>query len=340
MNSSFLRVVFALFLFVVLGFSFRRIDPDFIPLLPDSWPKPHYNFKKNPLNHAKIELGRTLFYDPILSLDSTISCASCHLSYSSFTHVDHNLSHGIRDSIGLRNSPVLVNLAWSKHFMWDGAVNHIDVQALAPISDAREMGEELNHVLLKLNKSETYQRLFEQAFGSSKITGEFLLKAIAQFQLTLISSNSKYDKVKRGELKFSEQELRGYKLFAQKCASCHTEPLFTNGEFECNGLPVDNGLKDWGRYRITQRSSDSLKFKVPTLRNIEYSYPYMHDGRFTTLTQVMDHYGQGIIKHANLSTDLQDDYSLNSVEKVDLIAFLLTLSDKEFMFNPQFAFPR
>lgn len=309
---------------------------------PASWPKPVYDFSASPLYRSKIELGRKLFYDPLLSADSTISCSSCHLNYTAFTHVDHALSHGIRDSIGTRNSPVLINLAWSKVFMWDGAVNHLDVQALAPISHPAEMGENITIVLKKLERSKDYPSLFRRAFGSLGITGERLLKALAQFQLTLVSMNSKYDQVMRKEkgAVFTEQEQRGYDLFKKHCAACHTEPLFTNGEFINNGLKPDPFLADPGRMKISLDTKDSLRFKVPTLRNIEFSYPYMHDGRFQSLNQVMNHYINGIYASPTLDPRLSNGVALTSNDKVDVIAFLLTLTDKTFLFNPDFAYPK
>lgn len=313
----------------------------YVPLeYPASWPKPVYNFEKSPLSQEGISLGRKLFYDPILSVDSSISCSNCHLSYTAFTHVDHDLSHGVGDSVGMRNSPALMNLAWNNSFMWDGAVNHLDMQALAPITHPAEMGEDFKHVLAKLQRGKVYPPLFEIVFGDSIITGEHLLKVLSQFQLTLVSANSKYDKMKRGEVAFSAQEQRGYELFKANCNTCHQEPLFTNGEFKNTGLPVDGALKDYGRMLITQQPSDSLLFKVPTLRNIEFSYPYMHDGRFKTLRQVLNHYSSGVVHSETVAYELQSGIPLGSNEKVDLTAFLLTLTDKEFLFNPAFAFPR
>jgi len=307
---------------------------------PDNWPSPTYNFKRNPLTKKGVELGRRLFYDPILSKDSSISCSNCHLSYTAFTHVDHKLSHGIYDSIGTRNSPALMNLAWSNSFMWDGGVNHLDVQALAPITHPAEMGEDITDVARKLQMSEKYPTLFKQAFGDSVITGEKLFKAISQFELTLISSNSKYDSVMRKETSFNEQEAKGYKIYQRNCASCHTEPLFTNSQYENNGLAIDSTLWDLGRMKITLNPNDSLKFKVPTLRNIEFSYPYMHDGRFKNLSEVLNHYEKGIVHNNTLSQQLRNNISLTSNEKVDLTTFLLTLTDKHFLFNKDYSFPR
>ena len=139
---------------------------------------------------------------------------------------------------------------------------------------------------------------------------------------------------------FTQQEQNGYLLFKKHCASCHTEPLFTNLQFENNGLPVDSILNDWGRMRITQKANDSLKFKVPTLRNIEFSFPYMHDGRFKKLSQVLNHYTNGIVHYSNLSQTLKQPIILTSNQKVDITAFLLTLTDKEFLFNKKFSYPR
>ncbi|MGV3610022.1 MAG: cytochrome-c peroxidase [Fluviicola sp.] len=309
---------------------------------PASWPEPIYNFKKNPLDSATVFLGRTLFYDPVLSADSTISCASCHSPYNAFTHVDHALSHGIKDRIGTRNSPVLVNLAWGKSFMWDGAVNHLDVQALAPLENHVEMDENLSHVIQKLNRQDKYKRLFKNAFHSETITGERFLKALSQFMLTLVSSNSKYDQVVRGEkgIQFTESESKGYVLFKEHCASCHTEPLFTDHSFQNNGLAVDSVLQDFGRMKITQRSSDSLKFKVPTLRNVERSAPYMHDGRYRSLQMVLFHYSSDIHASETLAPQLKKGIGLSEDDKRNLIAFLKTLTDHSFLGNKNLQYPR
>lgn len=307
---------------------------------PKYFPKPVYQFEQNQSNDLKIELGRTLFYDPILSLDNTISCASCHNPFNAFAHVDHNLSHGINDKIGKRNAPVLFNLAWHKSFMWDGAINHLDVQALAPISHPDEMGETMSNVLLKLNRNQIYKQLFYQAYGDSQINTERTLKSISQFLLSLISSNSKYDSMLLGKIQFNTQEQNGYRLFKLHCNSCHKEPLFSDFSFKNNGLSLDTGLNDFGCYSISLLPNDSFKFKVPTLRNVEFSYPYMHDGRFKTLAQVMNHYNSIDLNNKKISTELQRNLNLSSNEKVDIIAFLRTLTDKKFLFNPQHAYPK
>ncbi len=321
-------------------YGFSSIDS--LIVIPLGWGKPNYDFTKNPLNKETVALGRKIFYDPILSRDSTISCSSCHLSYTAFTHVDHDLSHGINGKIGTRNAPALMNLAWSKSFMWDGAVNHLDMQALAPISHPAEMGNDIENIVAQLQHSASYPNLFKAAFGDTVINGARILKAIAQFELTLISANSKYDQVMRKEpgVHFSTQEENGLLIFRKSCASCHTEPLFTNQQFANNGLAMDTFLKDIGRMKITQNAQDSLCFKIPTLRNIEYSFPYMHDGRFKKLSDVLKHYTSDIQQSSTLSRQLQQPIILSSDQKVDLVAFLLTLTDKSFLYNPIFAYPQ
>ncbi len=332
------KTVFILCALALIVSAFKSFDLLFPA--PKNFPAPVYNFAKNPLSQAKIDLGRALFYDPILSRDNTISCASCHSSYNAFSHVDHALSHGIDNIIGVRNAPAIMNLAWQKIFMWDGAINHLDVQPLAPISNVKEMDEKIENVVQKLRHSSIYPDLFLKAFGDSVITGQKVLLSIAQFQLTLISANSKYDSVMVGKSKFSEQETNGYALFKKNCNSCHREPLFSTYEFKNNGLSVDTTLNDYGKMGISNKSSDSLLFKTPTLRNIEFTNPYMHDGRFKNLKDVMNHYSNGIQTSPTLSKELRTPIILSAKDKVDLVAFLLTLTDKKFIFNHNFAYPR
>ena len=307
--------------------------------IPKHFPKPIYSFSNNPITVEKIELGRALFYDPILSKDSTISCSSCHSQYNAFAHVDHALSHGIRDQIGRRNAPALMNLAWQKLFMWDGAINHLDMQSLFPITHPKEMDENLEHVMSKLQQTNIYPKLFFKAYSDTLITGEHTLKAISAFMVSLVSSHSKYDSMILKQALFTQQETKGYKLFKMHCNNCHTEPLFANLKFENNGLPVDTTLNDFGRISITHRSTDSLKFKVPTLRNIEFTYPYMHDGRFMRLGEVIQHYASEIQRQPTLAMQLQKPILLSSNDKVDLMAFLLTLTDKTFLFDPRHGYP-
>ena len=331
-------IILCLFVFIMFSFVLIKDNHFFYP--PDYFPKPVYNFEQPPLDSNKIELGRILFYDPILSKDNTISCASCHSPFNAFAHTDHDLSHGIFDSIGNRNAPALFNLAWQKTFMWDGAINHLDMQALAPISHPSEMGSNINEVIKKLNESKAYKELFLNAFQDSTISTSKILKALSQFQLTLVSSNTKYDKVKMGKETFTEQEKNGYQLYKNNCASCHSEPFFSNYNFENNGLPIDPALNDMGRYVITENENDKRKFKVPSLRNLSFTYPYMHDGRFMTLQEVINHYTSGIEHSETLSSQFNESIELSSNEKVDLISFLLTLNDKDFVFNKKHQFKK
>lgn len=323
------------FILSILSFCLAFIGLEPLFEKPSHFPAPVYDFEKNPLSAEKIELGKALFYDPILSKNNTISCESCHSPYSAFTHIDHALSHGINDSIGTRNSPALFNLAWQKQFMWDGAINHLEVQALAPISHPAEMGSSIAEVVNKLNASKKYKALFYTAYKDSVATGERTLKTLAQFMLTLVSANSKYDQVLKHEAEFTKQENKGYQLFKLHCATCHAEPLLSSYGFENNALPLDSNLKDLGRMRITKRTVDSLFFKVPSLRNVEYSYPYMHDGRFKKLSEVINHYSAAVTHNKRLAERMKRSTVFSPEEKVELISFLLTATDRAFAFNLQ-----
>lgn len=313
---------------LVVAVGFKHQHPLFV--VPKGWPKPLYQFQHNRLSAQKVELGRALFYDPLLSADSSTSCASCHSPYNAFAHTDHTLSHGIGGAIGRRNAPPLFNLAWQPLFMRDGAARHLDMQALMPITNRDEMGETLPHLLQKLAKQRHYRAAFKRAWGDTTITSERMLKSLSQFLLTLVSADSKYDLVKRGQASFTDQELSGYAIFKQQCNGCHTEPLFTNHRFERNGLAPDTLLKDLGRFEVTRQPKDSLRFIVPSLRNLEFTYPYMHDGRFKKLSQVLSHYKN---RKLVLSSGQQLTVSLDDQQRVDLMAFLLTLSDQDFLFD-------
>ena len=331
-------IFISVFIFVTLT-SWVLIEEVYF-IIPENWPQPVYDFKQNKLTKEKIELGRILFYDPILSKNNKISCASCHSSFGAFAHIDHALSHGIYDSIGTRNVPSLVNLAWQPAFRWDGGIESLDEFSIMPLTHPKEMGEQMNSILSKLNYSSFYKNLFFHSFQDSVITKEKLLKSLSQFLLTLLSYNSKYDSVMRKQASFTKQESNGYQIFKSNCNVCHQEPLFTNFSFQNNGLPIDSSLNDYGRFLVTQNPTDSFLFKVPTLRNIEYTFPYMHDGRFKKLSEIIKHYNSGIISSPTLSSNLKKKISLTTNEKIDLISFLLTLSDRTFVFNPDFQFPK
>ena len=311
--------------------------------VPSGWPQPVYNYQTNTLSDEGFRLGRKLFYDTRLSRDNTISCGSCHQDFAAFAHSAHSLSHGIDGLFGTRNAPALFNLNWHPNFMWDGGVNHIEVQPLAPIINPVEMDETMENVIVKLKKDLAYQQMFTEVFGDNTINSQRIFRAIAQFQGMLVSANSKYDKYVRGEPGgvLSDAEQRGLTLFTEKkCASCHVPPLFTDFSFRNNGLRYNTALNDSGRAHVTGLASDRNKFKVPSLRNITVTSPYMHDGRFKKLSEVMNHYTSGIIQSKTLAPELKEKIKLTENEKVDIISFLLTLSDKEFVFNSNHSYPK
>ncbi len=303
------------------------------------WPAPVYKFGENPLTESGIYLGRKLFYETMLSADSSISCASCHSPYNAFAHTDHALSHGLNDSMGRRNAPALFNLAWQHSFMHDGAIHHLDMVPLAPIEHPTEMGSNLKTIIKRLKDQPTYVVLYKEAFGSEEITGAATLKAMSQFLVTLVSNMSKYDSVMSHKQQFTEKEALGYELFKNYCASCHKEPLFTDVQYYYTGLPMNELIKDHGRMEITGNPNDDMAFKVPTLRNLVFTYPYMHDGRFRTLYGVLDHYTKGNYNCEKLPDALQRPILLTSEDKTNLIAFLHTLTDKRFVFNDSNHFP-
>jgi cytochrome c peroxidase len=329
-------VVITLLLFGV-RFTSETSKP-FVFKIPKGWPKPAYDFTKNPITESGVILGRALFFDPVLSKDNSISCESCHLQFTGFTHVDHSLSHGINGLKGTRNSSTLFNLAWNTSFMWDGGVNNLEVQPINPITNPVEMDSNLEDVIKKLNGSFKYRKLFFNAFNDSVASTKRLLKSLSQFMLLFESYNSKYDKVVKKEkgIAFTPEEKRGYALFKKNCSNCHSEPLFTNNSIKNNGLEMDKDLNDAGRMKITNNPADSLKFKIPPLRNIAVSAPYMHDGRFRDLQQVLDHYTDGIVDSPTLASELKKKMVLSANDKKDIISFLNTLTDKEFLFDLRF----
>jgi cytochrome c peroxidase len=304
---------------------------------PSHFPKPVYQYTNNKLTNEGFELGRLLFYDPILSVDSSISCSSCHAQQHSFA--DHNipLSKGVFGKFGPRNAPALMNLAWSPTFMWDGGVNHLEVQPLVPLTSDHELGETMSNIVKKLNRNEFYRKKFKEAFGIVNITDQKLLHALAQFTSMLVSANAKYDEVKLGKASFTEKEQRGYELFKSHCNSCHTEPLFTNYTYRNSGL--ESTIVDIGVERVTQDPSDRGKFKVPTLRNVEFSYPYMHDGRFANLKEVVKFKTNGIQISPTTDPLLLNGLPLTESDQSDLISFLKTLSDFSYIGNSKYAEP-
>ncbi len=309
--------------------------------IPANFPPPVYQFINNPPTNAGFVLGRKLFYDTLLSKDKSIACSNCHQPFAAFANLDHATSHGVDFCFGTRNAPALFNLAWQKEFMWDGGVKHIEFSPLNALTSTCEMANTWDTILGRLRASTTYPLLFQHAFGSTEINSQKMLRAMAQFTALLISANSKYDHFIRKEPggSFTKDEADGYALFKANCSSCHTEPLFTNLSFTNNGL--DEWSEDPGRDTITSNPADRGKFRVPSLRNIALTAPYMHDGRMNTLEEVLNHYTSGMKMNPALDSIFirsgKPGIVLNAAEKKKLMAFLKTLTDSEFTSNRLFA---
>jgi cytochrome c peroxidase len=339
------RTIWTLLGIVLTGIGWISIDNGlFKPkpvafIVPKGWPKPVYDFSQNPLTEEGIALGKRLFYDGKLSKDGNFSCGSCHQQFGAFDTYDHNLSHGFNNSLTTRNSPGLFNLAWQKEFMWDGGINHLDLQPMAPITAENEMAEQIETVISKLRADKSYPKMFKAAFGDESITYKRMGKAISQFLLQLVSSNSKYDRVMRGEDSFILPEKLGYAIFQKKCTGCHTEPMFTDNSYRNTGIPTDRYLNDLGRMRITGDPTDSLKFKVPSLRNVAMTFPYGHDGRFFSLLNVFDHYRKNMVPNQYTDSLLRQKLTLSNFEVGQLTAFLYTLTDTVFLKDKRFADP-
>lgn len=325
------------FLFMLTAaISMRPMDHPVGLETPEGWPEPYDIFKDNPLTEAGFLLGKKLFYDGRLSKDGNFPCASCHEPRAAFATMDHDVSHGFDDQFTTRNAPALQNLAWQLHFNWDGKFDNLAHQAISPITAPNEMAENIDSVLLKLKKDNEYLTMFSRAFGTEEITEERLLNALAQFTGLLVSADSKYDRVMRGVDSFSRAQQQGYKLFQTHCSSCHKEPLFTDNSFRNNGLEVDPYYNDFGRMMVSGKKEDSLKFKVPSLRNVGVTQPYMHDGRFYSLHAVLEHYEAGIQQSETLDPILHKPIKLTPREKHNLTYFLYTLTDSTFMTHKAF----
>ena len=321
----------------------ESIDPEeniYVFEKPAHFPEPTYTFENNPVTKEGFELGRRLFFDPILSRDKSVSCNNCHQQSRAFADMPlHPVSIGVDNQAGFRNAPMLANLAFMKAFFWDGGVSHLDFVPINAIESEVEMDESLANVVSKLNQDERYPGLFKEAFGVDKITSPYLLHALSQFTLLMVSANSKYDQYILGQGTLSGEELEGMQLFDQKCATCHSGELFTDFSFRNNGL--SGTFTDLGRGAITEDEADYGKFKVPSLRNAEITAPYMHNARFSTLEEVMDHYDQGMVNSPTLDpvfkeNDVVKGISLTEAEKAKLITFIKTLTDRALISDPKF----
>lgn len=318
----------------------------------------------NPMTKDGIELGRMLFYEKKLSGDNSQSCGSCHQQQYAFSD-NKVFSEGIDGSKGVFNTMALSNLLWQKHFFWDGRVSSLEEQALMPIENPVEMNQTLEKAIEKLNSDERYPALFEKAFGTSIITAETIGKAIAQFERTLVSADSKYDRYLKGSYKPTDLELQGMELFQThpipgevrggNCGDCHLGVLLAGDivglqGFHNNGLDSDDDLKQ-GLMEVTGNLYDKGKFKAPSLRNIALTAPYMHDGRFATLDEVLNHYDEHIQMSETLDPLILEASNqplfpgdpiklyLTTDEKQAILAFLEMLTDHTFINDRRFSNP-
>ncbi|MEI9946238.1 MAG: cytochrome c peroxidase [Chitinophagaceae bacterium] len=336
-----------LFVCVVICISYtigsckKNDNPNNLTLLsqeiPAGFPAPAYTFRDNPLSQEGFELGRKLFYDGGLSIDGIHSCASCHQQIAAFGTFEHDRSHGVNGTHTLRNAPPLFNLAWQKKFHWDGEFSSLFDEAAQPIHGDHEMGETFNGIAGKLQKDPAYRAMFQKVFRTQFISPEYILKALAQFTGYLTSANSKYDLYKKGQFIYTPEEEHGYQLFKAKCAGCHAEPMFTDYSFRNIGLPVDPLLNDFGRMRVTKYAGDSLKFRVPSLRNVSITSNFMHDGRFASIGQCLDHYRTGVQPGPTVDPLVKNGIQMTTAEASDVTRFLRTLTDSSFIRDTRFS---
>lgn len=309
-------------------------------LLPAHFPAPEYDLNNNKVTKKGLELGRRLFYDPSLSRNGKISCGSCHQQFAGFAHSDHDVSHGVDDLLGSRNSLAIINMLWNKSFFWDGGVFNMDLLTLNPITNPVEMDNTLPNIIESLKKDPTYIAQFKEAFPENgEINQVNIFKAFSQFMSSMVSANSPYDAYVLGDkTALTPLAQEGLKIFENNCSSCHQPPLFTDQSFRYNGLPLN---ADFGRYNASLIESDRYKFKVPTLRNIEVTGPYMHTGKLKTLESVIEHYSTKV--EDNSYTDpllFKNDspgFQFTTSEKEALVAFLKSLTDRQFLTNPLFS---
>jgi cytochrome c peroxidase len=302
--------------------------------IPQGFPPLNGAVNKNKPTKYGVELGEKLFHEKKFSGNNTISCASCHHQSSAFA--DNNAQAiGIYGRVGLRNTPPIQNLAFMKLYNWDGNKLTLESQPLVPIITHEEMNSSILEVIEKIRDDYDYKDLFRKAFGDEGITPDRIYRSIAQYEYTLISANSKYDKVKRNDGEtFTESEARGYQAFTIKCASCHSTELFTDQSFRNVGFPLNPSPEEAGRGRVTWLPADYMRFRVPSLRNAEYTAPYGSFGQFPTLRAVLDYFDNGVLDADNLDPILKDNGNripLSEQEKDDIISFIKTLSDRTFV---------
>lgn len=356
-----MRYLLGSFVVFLLFLSCRKDKVEYIPTpyeleIPSHFPTMIIP-EGNPMTVEGVELGRRLFYEKKLSGDNTMSCGACHSPQTSFSDANQ-FSTGIDGIQGTRNSMALINLGWNTSFFWDGRAGSLEEQIFFPLRDPIEMHDTWPNAMKKLEADVNYKNMFFKAFGEEGIDSVKASKAIAQFLRTMISGKSKYDVMYKYEYGYSlsaeEQQIyqtitpsewAGYDLFKSldgaDCFHCHNGPLMQVMKFSNNGL--DATFTDLGRGAVTGNANDNGKFKVPTLRNIALSAPYMHDGRFSSLSEVVDHYSFGIQQSPSLDPLIefafQGGVQLDPSEKDLLIQFLNTMTDESFINNPDFQAP-
>ncbi len=363
-NSKIMKKI--LFTFFSVSCLFAACDPKEPVETPATYDSTPYDLKigdfptpelpaDNKLTVAGVQLGRMLFYEKMLSKDGSQACADCHKQQDAFSDI-RRFSIGVEKLPGDRQAMAVMNLAWHQNgLFWDGRAPHVRDQALGPIQNPLEMNETLPNVVTKLSAEKKYTDQFIRAFGDATVNPERVSLALEQFMLSVISNNSKYDQYLQGSAILTAEEERGRVLFfteydpfgstkGMECFHCHAGHNFTNDEFMNNGLDTDSSMTDEGRKKVTNDPADRGRFKVPSLRNIEHTAPYMHDGRFATIEEVIDHYDHGVKNSSTVEFILQ--YNLQpgglqktAQDKADLVAFLKTLTDNDFLNNTAFARP-
>jgi cytochrome c peroxidase len=342
-------VCLCIFIYVSAGCTKQEVEPEpagYVLPVPENFPKPIFD-TGNPMTHEGIALGRRLFYDVRLSANNRVSCASCHEQKLAFSDGVSFSKAGVAGTPLLRHSPALINMAWANNgLFWDGGSTNLESQVFGPLTAHDEMSQDLYELIDELNAVPDYVSRFEAAFDDG-LTIQNVAKSLAQFQRTLISADSKYDKfkLKKAGGTLSDMEQRGLELVKQKCQTCHSGELFTDNDYHNNGLDYDFSNTEHeglylGRYRISYDLADLGKYKTPTLRNAELTAPYIHDGRFETLEQVVEHYSSGISESNTLDARLPaGGMQLTDDDKKAIVSFLKTLTDYSFINDPNLRKP-
>lgn len=321
--KQFLNTIWGMFIISLFFVQCSSNEPEVSVLGEINYPE------DNLFDQRKVDFGKKLFFDTRLSVDNSISCATCHVPSKAFTD-QLPKSQGVNNHFSTRNAPSLLNVGYLSRFMFDAEISSLELQAIVPIQDTNEMNFLMGDLAKRLSKDVEYVKLAKDIFGR-EVDAFVITRSLAAFQRTLISDNSKYDQWKRGEVELTTSEKLGYRLFTEDlyCTKCHPEPLFTTGEAQNNGLYADYG-EDKGRFRINADTNEIGIFKIPSLRNVELTFPYMHDGSISSIEDVIEHYRKGGKKHFNQSEIVQP-FELNNAEKSGLVDFLKTLTDTSYM---------